>query len=106
MILFLATKGYLPRLDLESPLLINKGLGSLVKKEMKLVNVTAEKIEVLRMYLRDDMLDSRFITTIRPNKSLDFKILGPYKIVCVINNIAYELDLPDSIGKIFPIFHF
>ncbi len=51
------------------------------------------------------MLDSRFITTIRSNKSLDFKNLGPYKIVRVINNIAYELDLPDGIRKTFPVFH-
>ena len=51
------------------------------------------------------MLDSRFITTIRSNKSLDFKNLGSYKIVRVINNMAYELDLFDSIEKTFPIFH-
>ncbi len=51
------------------------------------------------------MLDSRFITTINPNKSLDFKNLGPYKIIRVINNMIYELDLPDSIGKTFPIFY-
>ena len=51
------------------------------------------------------MLDSKFITTIKPNKSLDFKNLEPYKIIRIINNIAYELDLPDNIKKIFPIFH-
>ncbi len=52
------------------------------------------------------MLDSRFITTIKSNKNLDFKNLGPYKIIRVINNMIYEFDLSDSIRKTFPIFHF
>jgi len=51
------------------------------------------------------MLDSRFITTKRPNKSLDFKNLGSYKIIRAINNMIYELDLPDDIKKMFPIFY-
>ncbi len=47
MALFLAMKGYLFCLGLESPLSINKGLGSFVKKEMKLANATVEKINSL-----------------------------------------------------------
>ncbi len=50
------------------------------------------------------MRDSKFITTIRFNKSLDFKNLRPYKIIRVINNIAYELDLPNNIKKRFRSF--
>ena len=49
-------KGYLSCLDLESPLSINKGLGSLAKKKMKLADATAEKIEVLKIYLRDELV--------------------------------------------------
>ena len=51
------------------------------------------------------MLDFRFITTVRSNKSLDFKNLGPYKIIRVINNIIYEFDLFDGIRKTFPVFY-
>ena len=50
------------------------------------------------------MLDARNIKTERPNKSLDHKNLGPFKIVRAINNMAYELELPDGMD-IFPVFH-
>jgi len=56
MILFLATKDYFPRLNLELPLSINKGLGSFAKKEIKLADAIMEKIEVLRTYLRDELV--------------------------------------------------
>ena len=56
MISFLAIKGYLPRLNLESPLPINKGLKNLVKKEMKLADIIMKKIEVLKIYLRDELI--------------------------------------------------
>lgn len=51
------------------------------------------------------MLDSRNIKTIRPNKSLDHKNLGPFQIIKAHNNSAYELDLPPSMNKIHPVFH-
>ena len=51
------------------------------------------------------MLDRRFITTKRPNQSLDHKNLGPYTIKREINNTAYELDLPETMNQIFPVFH-
>ncbi|PZD22114.1 CHROMO domain containing protein, partial [Pyrenophora tritici-repentis] len=43
--------------------------------------------------------------TERPVKSLDHKNMGPYQITRVIDNMAYELDLPDSLKNIFPAFH-
>ena len=49
-------------------------------------------------------LDSRNIKTTRPNKSLNHKNLGPFKIIRIINNMACELELPQEI-KIFPVFH-
>lgn len=51
------------------------------------------------------MLDSRNIKTVRPNKSLDHKNLGPFQIIKAHNNSAYELDLPSSINKIYSVFH-
>ena len=41
----------------------------------------------------------------RPNKSLDYKNLGPFKVIRVINNSAYELKLPPLIEGIFLVFH-
>ena len=54
----------------------------------------------------DDMvwLDSRNIKTTRPNKSLDHKNLGPFKIIRIINNMAFELELPQEM-KMFPVFY-
>lgn len=51
------------------------------------------------------MLDGRNIKITRPNKSLDHKNMGPYKIIRAINNSAYELDLPSSMKNVFPVFH-
>lgn len=50
------------------------------------------------------MLDFRNIKTTRPNKSLDFKNRGPFRVKRVIDNIAYELELPPHM-RIFPVFH-
>jgi len=47
-------------------------------------------------------LNSRNITTLRPSKKLDDKMLGPFKILTVIG-IVYRLELP-SIIKILNIF--
>jgi len=47
-------------------------------------------------------LNSRNITTLRPSKKLDDKILGPFKILAVIG-IVYRLELP-LIIKILNVF--
>jgi hypothetical protein len=51
-------------------------------------------------------LSRRNITTTRPSTKLDFKRLGPYKILDVIgeSKMAFKLDLPRSM-KIHPVFH-
>lgn len=51
------------------------------------------------------MLDRRFISTKRPSSSLDYKNLGPFRVKRVIKDSAYELDLPDSMRSIYPVFH-
>ena len=50
------------------------------------------------------ILNSRNIKTTRPNHSLDHKNLGPFPVTRVINNIVYELKLPERIN-IYPVFH-
>ena len=51
------------------------------------------------------MLDRRFITTMRPNKSLNYKNLGPHQIKKAINNSAYELNLLESMSAVHSVFH-
>ncbi|KAK1912754.1 hypothetical protein P3342_004690 [Pyrenophora teres f. teres] len=43
--------------------------------------------------------------TERRVKSLDYKNMGPYQITRVIDNMAYELDLPPQPKTVFPAFH-
>ena len=49
-------------------------------------------------------LDARNIRTRRTSKKLDWKNVGPYKIISKISSHAYKLDLPNSM-KIHPVFH-
>src|SRR5690606_34027559 len=49
-------------------------------------------------------LDRRNIKTTRPMKKLDYKRLGPFKIIRRISNNAFELKLPSTM-KIHPVFH-
>ena len=51
------------------------------------------------------MLDARNIKTRRPNKFLNYKNLGLYKIIRAIDNLVYELALPPSIKGIFLVFY-
>ena len=49
-------------------------------------------------------LSSKNIHTTRPTKKLDYKKLGPFKILEKVNNRSYHLDLPQNY-KIHPVFH-
>lgn len=49
-------------------------------------------------------LNSRNISTRRPSKKLDFKKLGPFKIIEKIGKAAYRLELPATM-KIHNVFH-
>ena len=49
-------------------------------------------------------LDTRNIKTLRPQKKLDWKNIGPFRITEVVGPYAYRLDLPPAI-KIHPVFN-
>ena len=49
-------------------------------------------------------LNRKNIKTSRPSQKLDFKKLGPFKIIAKIGNAAYKLQLPVSMG-IHNVFH-
>lgn len=44
------------------------------------------------------------IKTNRPSDKLDYRKLGPYKILKKIKEVNYELELPETI-KLHPVFH-
>jgi hypothetical protein len=44
------------------------------------------------------------ISTTRPNRKLDYKRIGPFRIKEQINNVTFNLDLPDHM-HIHPVFH-
>jgi hypothetical protein len=50
-------------------------------------------------------LDRRFIKTRRPSIKLDWKKLGPFKIVKKINPVSYCLQLPHSMSRLHDVFH-
>ena len=128
---FLATKGYIPRSGLE-PAGPIEGTPS-AQRQMEAADEFVKKMADLQEFLRAEliwaqakqeeqanrgrhpapelkvgdkvMLDARYIQTMRPNKSLDHKNLGPYVIKRVIHNTAYELELPESMKSVFPVFH-
>lgn len=129
---FMATKGYNPRSGLEPPrpwTAVNPAASQRgqdadkfiedisrnrewLKKQMQLSQALyAEQANRRRLpapkIVPGDrvMLDRRFIETKRPSSSLDYKNLGPFEVIRAINDQAYELDLPESMRGIHPVFH-
>ena len=51
------------------------------------------------------MLNARFIHIMRFNKFLNHKNLNSFRIIEIINNSAYKLNLFESINKLFSVFH-
>lgn len=49
-------------------------------------------------------LNSKNVKTNHPTKKLDYKKLGPFKILEQVNNCSFHLDLPHDV-KIHPVFH-
>ncbi|KAI1508209.1 rve domain containing protein [Pyrenophora tritici-repentis] len=128
---FQATKGYQPRSGLEPAHAITNATPAAAQR--RAADSLTNRIDATRRYLRDEiawtqermkdfadvhrhpaprfavgdwvLLNAKHIKTERPVKSLDHKNMGPYQITRVIDNMAYELDLPDSLKNIFPAFH-
>ena len=50
------------------------------------------------------MLQMRHLQSDRPSRKLDYRKLGPFMISQVINEQAYQLELPETM-HIHPVFH-
>src|SRR6202035_2470125 len=51
-------------------------------------------------------LSRRYINTTRPSSKLDFKRIGPFKVIAAVGDskLAYKLELPQQM-RIHPVFH-
>ena len=67
----------------------------------------ADRKTIPRTYGPGDMvwLSARNIHTIRPSKKLDFKNLGPFKVLEAVGAQAYRLDLTNRLVGIHNVFH-
>ena len=128
---FLVIKDYISKSDLELSTSITDE--SVQRREMKNANKFIVKQKKLKEYLRNElkwsqikqkkyvnvhrtfaskfrmndmiMLNARYLKIMRLNKNLDYKNLESFKVVRMINNCAYELELSQIIKKCFSIFH-
>jgi hypothetical protein len=70
-----------------------------------LMYYNSKRLEGPRLRERDQVyLLRRNIKTTRPSDKLDYKKLGPFKIVRNIKKVSFELQLPPTM-KIYPVFH-
>ena len=120
---FLANYGQHPRMGFEAPTGLYRPPPQRIQAAE--ANKFADRMAELQAFLRDEMtwaqatqqeyanrkrepapayrvgdevwLDASNITTLRPSKKLDWKKLGPYKIIKVISSHAYRLELPPTI---------
>jgi hypothetical protein len=127
-----ATKGYQPMIGFEPPAVIQKSATSAQRTEQQSADKLVDRMNALRLAMRNQLrwsqelqkhhadnsrqpapriiagdyvlISTKNIHTERPNKSLDAKFLGPYKVKRVINDYSYEIDLPHGM-RIFPVFH-
>jgi len=120
---FFAAFGYDPPLDLSCE--INKNLPSsvqesvkqlqenfeIIKNELKLAQESARhfanKSRRQHIFKVGDLvyLNRQNIKTTRPCAKLDWKQLGPFKISDKVNDVAYRLELPQSMSSLHNVFH-
>ena len=128
---FLITKNYISRSNLKSSTSIiekfvqrrkmrnvdrfiakQKKLKQYLKNELKWFQVKQEKYvnahraSAFEFKMNDIiMLNARYIKIMRFNKNLDYKNLSFFKIIRVIDNCVYELELPQIMKGCFSVFH-
>ena len=41
----------------------------------------------------------------RPSKKLDWKNLGPFTVIKLVSSHSYQLQLPENLKSLYPVFH-
>lgn len=122
---FFANYGFHPRMGFEPVQPANRPAArdaeEFAKKMQEIVNYVRTQIHAAQAHYEEQTnrrrqparryqvgqpvwLDARNIRTLRPQKKLDWKYLGPFHIKKVVSPHAYELELPASI-RIHPVFN-
>ncbi len=128
---FFADKGYHPRTGAEPPETYTKRGNTKLEHADKIVartEATREWLQTQIAWAQEEMewhanrtqqphpeywlgdevyVDARHFAAERPSRSLGLKNAGPWKITRVIDNKAYELDIPQDLkdAGLTPIFH-
>ena len=89
-----------------------QGIFEMVKKELEFARSRMKKYADQKRTpgppLREGdnaYLLRRNIKTKRPSEKLDYRKLGPFKIRRRVTNVTYELELPEGMRRIHPVFH-
>ncbi|WMV58696.1 hypothetical protein MTR67_052081 [Solanum verrucosum] len=82
--------------------LFEVGEVSLLGPEM--VHVSIEKIRVIRERLRTTQSQQKSYADVRKGK-LSPRFVGPYEILRRVDKDSYELDLPNELTLVHPMFH-
>ncbi|CEP07157.1 hypothetical protein [Parasitella parasitica] len=74
-------------------------------QKLQAIQYNKKKRKVQNLDVGDEVfVSTKNITSTRPTKKLDYKRIGPFKIIRKLNSHVYKLDLPPSL-KIHPTFH-
>lgn len=113
---FLANYGFHPRADLLNVKQQDFTIEYIVDGIEDIKSTLAEAQKKYKEYADAKRIDMEFnvgdqvwlltknIRTTRPSKKLDYRRLGPFKIIQKVGNVAYKLELPPSM-KIHNVFH-
>jgi hypothetical protein len=129
----MALKGYLPRLGIEPDAPIRHAQNQVEKLAREDARGMANRIADVIRFMQENLLwsqsrmeyyanqsrhpapeyhvgdrvylDARNIPSMRPNRGLSAKNLGPYKVIAVPDKYAVVLELPDCYKNIHPVFH-
>jgi len=130
---FFAEKGYHPSIGIEDALPYEAGLSPHRILESQEADRYADRLRLVAQHCQESMLwaqawqehyanrardpaplyrpgslvwlNAEHIRTTRPSRTLDYRNLGPFKVICRVGNYAYRLDLPRQFESLHPVFN-
>ncbi|KAH0658244.1 hypothetical protein KY289_026992 [Solanum tuberosum] len=70
-----------------------------------LVHQVMEKVKVIQERLKNSPESSEGVMRFGKKGELNPRYIGPYKISKRVGNVAYELELPQELAAVHPVFH-